>query len=116
MRSAETAGIFTFNAVPFFRLFAVINLIISLLKRAAKVKSGFFRVLSDMAADLTPKNAPSVAAETVPEYRTLTPTLEPRFIPEIMISGCPCNSSCTAIFTQSAGVPLTPNPKNDPFL
>ncbi len=37
------------------------------LKRAAKAKSGFFWMPMDMAAEGMPKNAPSVAAETVPE-------------------------------------------------
>ena len=68
-------------------LLSIINRMISLLNRAANRKSGFSLVFREMAADLTPRYAPSVAAETVPDYRTFTHTFAPRFIPERMISG-----------------------------
>jgi hypothetical protein len=48
----------------------------------------------------------SVAAETVPEYRTFIPTLAPLFIPEITKSGCLGKIEYSANLTESAGVPL----------
>ena len=60
--------------------------------------------------------AASVAADTVPEYRTLMPTFDPRLMPESTISGLRGSTSAMAILTQSAGVPETAQPKKDPFL
>ena len=59
------------------------------------------------AIDGIPNMIPSAAAETVPEYNILDPTLAPAFIPETTISGSTSRKEPTAIFTQSAGVPLT---------
>ena len=56
----------------------------------------------------------SVAADTVPEYRTLMPTLGPRLMPETTRSGARGSSSARAILTQSAGVPLTAQPWTPP--
>jgi hypothetical protein len=55
---------------------------IFLLNWAATLKSGFSRVASEIAGDRTHKKAPSVTAETVPDYKTLRATLAPRFIHE----------------------------------
>ena len=49
----------------------------------------------------------AVAAETVPEYRTLMPTFAPRLIPETTRSTGSRTSSRMPSFTQSAGVPST---------
>jgi hypothetical protein len=62
-----TAGTLTFSAVLSFKPCSSMNRMISRLNRAAKRKSGLNRVLSEIAADLMPRKAPSVAADTVPE-------------------------------------------------
>ena len=56
-------------------------------------------------------NAPSVAAETVPEYSRSTPTLAPALMPETTTSGRSVTRVDRASLTQSAGVPVTPRPK-----
>ncbi|EKD54942.1 MAG: hypothetical protein ACD_60C00032G0026 [uncultured bacterium] len=54
-----------------------------------------------------PKNRPSVAAATVPEYKTSSLKFEPSLMPETTISGISFNNPVTAKCTQSVGVPLT---------
>ncbi len=53
------------------------------------------------------KNAPSIAAATVPEYSTLMPALAPELIPETIRSGGRSINSRIASLTQSAGLPST---------
>ena len=59
------------------------------------------------AIELIPLNVPSLAAETVPEYKILWPTFEPGLIPETKISGFFFITTLTANLTESAGVPFT---------
>ena len=66
------------------------------------------------ASPFTPRMEASVAADTVPEYRTLMPTLGPRLMPETTRSGGLGSSSAMAILTQSAGKPLTAKPVKPP--
>ena len=101
-------GIFIFRAVPTLKPFSMTNLIILRANLAAKPKSGLSLVFKEMATEGKPRNAPSVAAEAVPEYKRFIPTLDPMLIPERIISGGCCNISWTASLTQSAGVPFTP--------
>ncbi len=59
--------------------------------------------------------APSVAAATVPEYKTLTPTFSPPLMPLTTRSGWGQNLA-RASFTQSAGLPSTAQPiRGSPF-
>ncbi len=74
-------------------------------KRAAAEKSASRWVSRETASEGIPWIAASVAADTVPEYRTLIPTLAPRLIPETTRSTGPPASSQMPILTQSAGVP-----------
>ena len=60
------------------------------------------------------KNAPSIAAATVPEYSTLIPAFEPELIPETIRSGGRCISSQIASLTLSAGLPSTIQPRVEP--
>ena len=63
------------------------------------------------AIELIPRNVPSLAAETVPEYKILWPTLEPGLIPETKISGLVFITTIIANYTESAGVPFTAYPE-----
>ena len=58
-----------------------------------------------------PKNAPSVAAATVPEYSTLIPRFSPPLMPLTTRSGRRGQNSDIASFTQSAGLPSTAQPR-----
>ena len=62
---------------------------------------------ADIATAGRPRKRPSMAAATVPEYKTSSPRLGPWLIPETTISGSSSNSPVTARWTQSVGVPLT---------
>jgi len=53
------------------------------------------------------KNAPSMAAATVPEYRTSSPRFGPSFTPETTMSCGESNKPEMARCTQSVGVPGT---------
>src|SRR3954469_14420150 len=53
----------------------------------------------------TPKVTASIAAATVPEYRTSSPMLGPWLTPENTKSGRSGMSACSASMTQSVGVP-----------
>ena len=57
------------------------------------------------------KKAPSIAAATVPEYKTLIPAFEPELIPETIRSGGRDMSSQIPSFTLSAGLPSTFQPR-----
>ena len=58
----------------------------------------------DTATAGSPHIEASMAAATVPEYRTATPTFAPGLIPDRTRSMGRSASSVTASFTQSAGV------------
>ena len=66
---------------------------------------GFNEVIEN-AIEGTPLNAPSTAAETVPEYNIFWLVLEPLFIPDNTKSGLFSKSSWSPILTQSTGVPV----------
>ena len=78
--------------------------------RAACGKSKCSDSSSETAMLVILKNAPSIAAATVPEYSTLIPAFEPELIPETIRSGGRGISSQIPSLTLSAGLPSTFQP------